>query len=339
MPQLDTTPESRLDTTGRLAVYIAGDHNIFFPAVVALDSIRKHNGNAPFDYYILFPREHLTERMEQILASHNIKFIDVGRFEQYGSVEGLSPMHENRWPEELFYNWIAPLYFLEHGYKHALKVDYDILCMGQYELSHLINPESTFTGLTWDLDLIKEGLTEAHLAALNLQGFNAEKVPYFNAGFVAINLTRYASNDTYTRFRNIYTLIQTHGSKVNMTEQVALAITAFLDPSPVARIDESYNTRITTVPRLSADKTPIIRNVHYITQNKPWRVVDFRYLEGYTKSHKTCLYMYRNAWLNYAAKIDGFSEYISIQPPTELENIAMYAQIFSSHYRLESKKA
>lgn len=336
MSEFESSAPSHPENTGRIAVFIAGDYNIFFPSVVALDSIREHNRNHPFDYYISFSAEHLTERMKQILDAREITFIDVEEFSQYGSVAGLSPMHENRWPEEIFYNWIAPLYFASHGYEYALKVDYDILCLGEYELPRLTNPANTFTGLTWDLNLIKEGLTDSHLQALNISDFTPEKVPYFNAGFVAINLKRYTESDTYNQFKRIYSLIQSQATAVNMTEQVALAITAYLDPSPVARLDETYNTRITVLPRLSNDKQPIIRNIHYITQNKPWRKVDFRYLDGYTKSRKTCLYMYRNVWLNYAAEIDGFSEFIEIGPPSEIETIAMYAQIFASHYRLDT---
>ena len=335
MSSADSYTQPSPDNTGRLAIYIAGDHNIFFPAVVALDSIRKHNGSHPFDYYVSFKIEHLTKRMQQILDSYNITFIDVADFDQFGSVDGLSLMHENRWPEELFYNWIAPHHFASIGYEYALKVDYDILCLGEYQLPRLINPASTFAALTWDLNLLKEGLGENHLKALDIPDLTPEKVPYFNAGFVAINLKRYVDGETYKQFKDVYSVIQSREPAVNMTEQVALAITAFIDGSPVTRLDETYNTRITTLPHLTREKQPIIRNIHYITQNKPWRSVDFRYLEGYTKSHKTCLYMYRNAWLNYASQVNGFSEFIEIKPPTELETIGMYTEIFASHYRLE----
>lgn len=334
MPLFDLSALVRANKTGRIAVFVAGDHNIFFPAVVALDSIKKYNRKHPFDYYMSFSSEHLTDRMKQILDAHDITFLDVEEFKKYGSVSGLSAMHENRWPEEIFYNWIAPLYFAAQGYEYALKVDYDILCLAEYELPRLTNPASTFTGLTWDLNLSREGLTKSHLDALKIPDFTAEKVPYFNAGFVAINLKRYVDQDAYNQFKAIYAVIQSQETAVNMAEQVALSITAYLDPSPVGRLDETYNTRITGLPRLSPDKQPVIRNIHYITQNKPWRAVDFRYLEGYTKSDKTCLYMYRNAWLKYAAEIDGFSEFVEISPPSELETIGMYSQIFASHYRM-----
>ena len=339
MSPADSHTQSSPYNTGRLAVYIAGDHNIFFPAVVALDSIRKHNNNHPFDYYVSFKIEHLTNRMQQILDSYNITFVDVAEFDQFGSVNGLKLMHENRWPEELFYNWIAPYYFAKIGYEYALKVDYDILCLGEYQLPRLLNPASTFAGLTWDLNLLKEGLSENHLKALDIPTLDPEKVPYFNAGFVAINLKRYVDGETFKHFKDIYSAIQSGDTAVNMTEQVALAITAFVDGSPVTRLDETYNTRITTLPKLTTDKKPIIRNIHYITQNKPWRSVDFRYLEGYTKAHKTCLYMYRNAWLNYASQVDGFSEFVEIKAPTELDTIGMYAEIFASHYRLEKNSS
>lgn len=334
MPLFDLSTLVRAKNTGRIAIYVAGDHNIFFPALVALDSIKKNNQDHPFDYYMSFSSVHLTDRMKQILATHDITFIDVEEFNTHGSVAGLSAMHENRWPEEIFYNWIAPFHFAAQGYEYALKVDYDILCLSEYELPKLTNPDSTFTGLAWDLDLTKQGLTNSHLEALDIPDFPAERVAYFNAGFVAINLKRYVEQDTYNKFKTIYALLQSQETTVNMAEQVALSVTAYLDPSPVARLDETYNTRITVLPRMSPDKQPIIRNIHYITQNKPWRPVDFRYLEGYTKSDKTCLYMYRNAWLRYASGIDGFSEFIDVSPPSELETIGMYSQIFASHYRL-----
>lgn len=319
---------------GRVAVYIAGDHNIFFPAIVTIASIKQHNAHHPFDFFISFKGEHLTGRMKQILDEHEIDFIDVSEFDQYGSVSGLALMRENRWPEEIFYNWIAPAHFHKMGYEYALKVDYDILCLGPYELSRLLNPDCTFTALTWDVNLRKDGFTNEHADALNLPEMNPDSVPYFNAGFVSINLHRYVSGDLYEIFKSTYSTIQSVGNEVNMLEQIALAVTAFRDPGTVSRLDESYNTRITTLPRMHAG-LPNIRNIHYITQNKPWRPVDFRYLNGYTKAHKTCLYMYRDAWTNFAAKIDGYAEFVDVKPPTALETIGMYTEIFSSHYRME----
>lgn len=331
----DITSDSHTDFVGRIAVYIAGDHNIFFPAVVAIKSIQVHNPNHPFDFFISFSREHLSGRMQQILSDIGATFVDVNTLKAYGSVDGMSLMRENRWPEEIFFNWVAPYHFAALGYEYALKVDYDILCVGEYQMSRLVNPASTFSALTWDLSLFREGLTDRHLSALAMPDLDATSVPYFNAGFVAINLKGYVELDLYRHFKRIYTAIESVEGSVNMTEQVALAITATVDPTPVAHLDESYNKRITSLPRLGPDKKPEIRNIHYITQNKPWKPVDFRYLDGYTKAQKTCLYMYRNTWLNFAATIPGFTDFVDIKPPTELETLSMYTEIFASHYRME----
>lgn len=318
---------------GRVAVYIAGDHNIFFPAVVALHSIQKHNPDHPFDFYISFRSDALTDSMKQILDLYNITFVGVDEYAPYGTVDDLETMHEKRWPLEIFYNWVAPYFFADRGYEYALKVDYDILCVGRYTFSDLFSPESTFTALTWDINLFREGLTENHVEALKSPYLIPEKSAYFNAGFVAINLHYYVAGDMYSHFRSAYIAIQSGEGKVNLTEQVALAVAASTDRRKVVRLHGTYNTRIITLPALTDGIQPNIHNIHYITQNKPWKPLDFRFLEAYTANQKTCIYVYRNIWLNYAAELTGFSEFVTVAPPTDLETIGMYTRILASHYR------
>lgn len=336
MSQINNTAHlATAEAKDRVAVYVAGDHNIFFPAIVALHSIRANNPNHPFDFYICFRAEKLSDYMQEILNVLDIQFIDVGNFDAYGSVAGLPLMHENRWPEEIFYNWIAPYFFANDGYKYALKVDYDILCVAEYQLTDIMNPSNTFAALTWDLNLFREGLSDEHLLALNADHLTPERTPYFNAGFVAINLERYSQGDMYHHFKSAYIAIQSKGGKVNLTEQVALAIAASTDSVPISRLSETYNTRIITLPKLTDQSLPTMYNIHYITQNKPWKPIDYRFLGAYTKSQKTCIYMYRNIWLTYAASLPGFSEFVDVTPPSELETIGMYTTIFGSHYRAD----
>jgi lipopolysaccharide biosynthesis glycosyltransferase len=313
----------------RIAVYIAGDSNIFFPALVAIDSIQRHNQHLPFDYFMSFEESGLTDQMRFSLTKRNITFVDVDSLGEHGTVDDLPLMGESRWPKHVFYNWLLPNYLHAVGYQYALKVDYDLLCVEMYELSDVRFPDNTMAGLTFDLNLLGEGVAPEHLTDLP----DPEHTPYYNAGFVPINLARYVEQDTFGRFKDVYMRIQSGGKKIANAEQAALAIVGTMDPTPIHRLDAAYNQRITLLPALTPKAKPILKNIHYLTHNKPWLPVDFRYLSGYVKIKRTGVYLYRNIWLNYASEIEGFSDFVKVRPHTDLQTIGIMAKVLDAHYR------
>lgn len=311
----------------RIAVYIAGDSKIFFPGLVAFDSIQKYNRHLPLDYYMFFEGEGLTHKMELSLMQRDITFVDIAKLEEHGTVDDLPVMGENRWPKHVFYNWLVPNMLHSAGYKYAIKADYDLLCVGSYDLKDVKNPDNTIAGLVFDLDLANEGVAPEHLTDFE----NPARAPYYNAGFVAINLDRYVEADTFRRFKTVYAEIHADGAKVINAEQAALAIVAAKDTTPLKRLDQSYNQRIVYPPRLDGDGKPIIRNIHYLTHNKPWLPPNFRYLDRYVKIGRTTVFIYRSIWLRYAAGIEGFRDYVQIKPDSELDTIGIMSKILTAH--------
>lgn len=322
----------RSETSQRIAIYVAGDGNIFFPALVALNSIRQHNQHIPFDYYMLFDEADLSPRMRALLDEHEIGFIDTGKLHQYGSLEEFGLMSENIWPREVFYNWLVPHHLSSMGYSHAVKADYDLLCVQSYNLSDILLQTETFAGNTWTQDMQKDGIDPETLTTLGFAEGEAVRIPYFNVGFVAINVDLYLSRSVFDRFKWIYKTIQDQKNVVKVAEQAAIAMLCALDKHKIRHLSKDYNMRITGLPDLSADLVPKIRNVHYLTSNKPWKPLSFKYIPAYASDTRAGLYLFRNLWLNSASKVSGFEEFISERPLTDVEYVGLFSRVLSEIY-------
>lgn len=317
----------------RVAVYTAGDANIFFPALVAFKSIREHNADLPFDYFMCFNGDGLTPRMTDLMDRYGVQFLDTADLSKHGSIADLTLMTETVWPSEVFLNWVAPIYFAEAGYSHALKVDYDILCVAPYALADILMHSETFGGNTWGQQLLKDGITVETLAKLGLTDYSAaSRTTYFNVGFVAINLDRYVSGKVFDRFKEVYATLQSQDGAVNVAEQASICIVAAVDGHKVRHLGKDYNMRVTQFPDLAGDLRPEIRNIHFLTSNKPWRPISFKYLKHYVTSERAGLFFYRNIWLNAASKVDGFAEFVAERPLNEMQMVGLWSRVMTDLY-------
>lgn len=317
----------------RIAIYVAGDANIFFPGLVALNSIREHNPHIPFDYFMLFDESDLSPRMRNLVDEYEINFIDTQKLEQYGSLDDFGIMAEKMWPREVFYNWLVPHHLFDLGYSHAVKADYDLLCVGGYNLSDILIQTETFAGNTWLQDMHKDGITKDTLSAVGIESNGATaRIPYFNVGFVPINLDLYVKRDVFGSFKDIYTLIQRQGGRVNVAEQAAIAMLCIANEHKIRHLTKDYNMRVTGLPDLHADLMPELRNLHYLTSNKPWKPVSFNYISAYATDRRAGLYLFRNVWLNAASKIRGYDEFVSQSPLTDLEYVGLFSRVLKEIY-------
>jgi lipopolysaccharide biosynthesis glycosyltransferase len=317
----------------KIAVYIAGDSNIFFPGLVALNSIRIHNGHIPFDYFMFFEKDHLTPRMAELLETYGINFLDSTELDSFGSVEGMAVMAEKVWPAEVFNNWLAPMYFHEAGYEVAVKADYDLLCMAPYALADLAVTKETFASFTWSQNLTADGVTQETLIDLGVPPENTlGRLQYFNVGFVSINTSLYVERQVFERFKEIYSRLVGQSGKVKAAEQAAIALLCSVDNLLIRHIGKDYNVRATVLPDLAGDLMPKVRNIHFLTSNKPWKPVSFAYLSAYAKDDRAGLYMYRNIWLHEASKVDCFEEFVSQRPLTDLELLGLWTRVLGEVY-------
>lgn len=317
--------------TDRIAVYVVGDSRIFFPGLVALRSVQDNNVSNPFDYFMCFDGKDLTGEMDAVLREHDIRFVDIAVLHDYGSVDDLTLMEEQRFPAHVFCNWLFPYWLHDLGYQEALKVDYDLLCVDRYYLPELMPGAMTVSALKFDADLVRTGVSLEALAELDIPVAEGRAiVPYYNAGVVGMNVKEYVSRGTFAFFRYAYMTVLERSESVKNAEQVALAIVAYHGDG-IKGIPTAYNQRITILPELSPAGLPILKNIHYLTQNKPWLKPDYRYLNGYAKLGRTGVYIYRDMWHRYAATVPGYTKYVSAHSPSPMETLAMYTTVFMAY--------
>ncbi|UTT40313.1 hypothetical protein NMP99_03115 [Glutamicibacter mishrai] len=318
----------------RVAIYVAGDSNIFFPALVAIESIQRHNRHLPLDYYLFFEEEGLTGEMQAELHKAGIRYVASSELAKHGDTSDLAPMVDSRWPEHVFHNWIAPNYLASLGYKHVVKADFDLLCVAPYDLADLVSDSHLFSAVTFPVDLVHQGVNEGMARNLGFEDLAPlKRSPYFNVGFVGINAERYFKEGLLAKFKQAYKELESANPPVPNAEQAATALIALAADNGVRHIDPNYNVRATTVPSVLADGRADIRNIHYLTHNKPWKPANFTYLDRYVAAERTCVYMYRDIWHKEASKHPLFSKYVPIEPQDDLHTLGILSRAFGEHYR------
>lgn len=318
----------------RLAVYIAGDHNIFFPGLVTLTTIRQHNPTAPIDYFMLFEGDGLTDRMEDLLTRHDIGFIPVESLNKYGTIDDMAQMEEKAWPTEVFFNWLAPLAFWDLGYRDIVKADYDMLCVAPWVISDLRMVGADMGTTNWHQSAFGDGVLPETAAELGWTPRDEKgTIDYSNVGFVAIDGRSYVQSDFFGIFKNAYQALMSQAGKVAAAEQVAFGIAIELAGLKIKKVDRSYNHRITTIPDLDKEFRPNLRNIHFLTSNKPWRPLSFKYMDAYAKDVRAGLFLYRNLWLKQAAHVEGFSEFVDERPLDTLNELGVAINVVKSMHK------
>ncbi|HKS14094.1 MAG TPA: glycosyltransferase [Pseudomonas sp.] len=308
---------------GRSAIFVAGDENIFFPALVALESMIAHNPGR-FDPYICFDRDKLTDVMVQALDYHGIKFVDSKKMEAYKTVSALKEMKEGRWPVEIFLNWALPEYFLELGYEYSIKVDYDILCVKPYDVSEMYPELAIAKGLVIDVDFVKEGVAAEALNKAAEEGrVDLSKSCYLNAGFVAFDNAKCKDFNFFEKLIATYEYLSSACPDAGLTEQIALAFVLSTHKNGAEKIHPSYNHRVRWGVLVDDRLIPTARNLHYITSFKPWVPFDRTKIKHFVNIRQGVLFAYRAVWLEQAAKSPWFSSFCKESPMSQLQTLGL----------------
>ncbi len=315
----------------KIALFVAGDKNIFFPAVVALSSIDKSNPGV-FDLYICFDGNDLTAEMQEVLDYYNIRFIPKRDLEAFGSIENLPLMKEGKWPLEIFLNWVLPKFFGAAGYRISIKADYDILGTAPYDISEIDPGEKILSGLTFDVNFEKEGVSKELLGSWEQRGIYRKGVrSYINAGFVVFNNKLYSEFDFYNKLKDVFVEVVNECPGVKLAEQVAAAIV--LSSVGVKEVPASYNQRVLWGSFVDEKLLPDIKNIHYITSSKPWRPFDRKLVPYFVKNRQAIIFSYRAIWLAKASENPWFDKFCTEQPLT-LEQILGLNIIVCHRYNL-----
>lgn len=315
----------------RVAVYACGDERIFFPAVVALNSIKRQNPEAPFDYFISFSGSKITSSMRQELHKRDIGFIPREQLVQEDGVD-FRDMEEGKWPTEIWDNWVAPLYFHSIGYEYALKVDYDVLCVSPYSLEEMFGATEVFRGVVMSVNLEKNNVGSQIFSKLELPVPNQlQDAPYCNVGVLTFNTERYRGSGFLHEYARVYKALRGSTPTVPLCEQAALSVMMASNAVEYGDLNPNYNVRIITRPPIKDDGRADIRNLHFITHNKPWLKPDYRWFDKYVPIGKTSMYLYRATWLAEAARDPLASEYLDFDPNDQLLQLGTIIKVLNAY--------
>ncbi len=315
----------------RPALFVAGDERIFFPALVALDSIKSNNPGA-FDSYICFDGEKLTDEMRSALEHHQINFIDSKLLSVNEKIANLPKMNEGRWPIEILLNWALPEYLYDKGYEYSIKVDYDILCIKKYELADIFPKDAIARGLVFDINLENEGVSQGVVAQALQAGLYKEGVrAYVNAGFVAFNNKICQAERFFDRLLKIYSFISLQSPNAKLIEQLAVFFTFTTFDGGVEELDPLYNHRVRWGVLVDEKLHLTAKNIHYITSIKPWSPFDRLAIRSFVNARQGILFSYRAIWLEYAAKSPWFQVFCNEKPMSQEQTLGMNIIIFHNY--------
>jgi len=313
------------------ALFVAGDERIFFPALVALDSIKANNPDQ-FDCFICFDGSKLTSEMTAALEYHQIQFIDSKLLGVDEKISQLPKMNEGRWPIEILLNWALPEYFYAKGYKHSIKVDYDILCIRPYVLSDVLPQRTVARGLVFDINVEKEGVSKHVIQTAIKEGIFKEGVrAYMNAGFIAFNNQLCEESRFFERLLKIYSFISIHSPGAKLIEQLAVFFTFTTFDGGVEELDALYNHRVRWGVLVDENLHLTAKNIHYITSIKPWSPFDRLAIRSFVNARQGVLFSYRAIWLEYAAKSPWFKSFCNEEPMSQEQTLGMNIIIFHNY--------
>ncbi|WP_448118308.1 glycosyltransferase [Pseudomonas serbica] len=310
----------------KIALFIAGDERIYFPALVTLLSIKKHNPNK-FDYFLCFDAKKLSEDMIETLREHEIQFIDNQDLQHFEIEKNFTLMSEGKWPIEVFYNYALPIYLGEKGYSYSIKADYDLLCIEEYDLAEIVPISNTLGGLCTKVSLLKEGVAEDTIVDLKSKGLVAsELTDYMNVGFISFNNKKYVESNYIDSFIEIYKYLAQINPEARLLEQVAFSLMLYKLKGDYLSFSDAYNHRVLWTKAVTRDLTFNIKNIHYITQFKPWKPIDLDKLRWVIHRSRGCLFSFRNLWLEFAETLPTFELYCQEKRLTEKQLAAL--QVF-----------
>lgn len=295
----------------KTAVFVAGDHHIFFPALVALTSIEKHNPGL-FDLYLCFNGKLLSSAMKSCLKKYGIGFIDAKSLPQYKRALSMGQMKEKRWPPEVYFNWCLPEHFDDLGYANSLKIDYDVLCTGDLSgLTELLKHDGFCSMLTTRVD--------PHIPQEALDLF-AEKTGLCKPRKFSINSGVVYFSNQYCKNIGFFNVLCdaldalfAKCPKLRTVEQAALALIVSNFEADFVPLSKEYHQR--SIVKLSCKTLkPNFKLVHYLTKYKPWLPFSMEDFEELALKNQSILPFMRNIWFEHAKTIDGFSSFTKEKP-------------------------
>ena len=312
----------------QIPLFVCGDENIFFPAVVALSSIERHNPGV-FELYLCVDSSKVSADQRQLLTTYGIRLFDTRPLLKRVPRIGFRTLRETRWPLDLFVNWVVPEEFAKMGYRHSIKCDYDVLCVGKYDLDQLlVHGREFLSGLVYRSNLTFCKVPANVQKQLETDGrYNPKSREFINAGFVVFDNYQYTEARLLEEFGSVYRLLYESNDAIHLLEQTAFGICLSTRLDRLKPLDASYNRRVLALLETRDDLTFDAKNIHYITRNKPWKPINMKRLSRSVEEGQGALFAYRNMWLRYACGVEGFERYCDQRPLSDEESLGLMMRI------------
>ena len=319
----------------KLCAYIAGDKNIIYPAIVSLLSVIKYNSE--LDLFLFTDSKAVNKEQTEFCKKNNINIVDLSVIDEDGRMHVFKDMQ--RWPKEVFYNYIIPYYLTKFSYKYAIKLDYDTLCCYKFKYEDILPNDSECLSIILKGSLNKYlNSTDLNLVQniTNLKKFN--EFTSVNTGVFVINVKSYLKLDIFTYFRNIYSYIKDLNISLDQEtlEQWAFGAVQCCINHKYKKLPVSYNFRPTPL----VDNMNIIHVVHFSTVFKPWKEIDIDKLvkeevkvRGFSFFKQIIFY---NRWKEFANSLNFKQFNYDSAPLSDLFIYNIYAQI--KRYQINTDK-
>lgn len=317
----------------RRCAYVAGDENIFFPAIVALRSIKIHNSEE-IDLFICFDADKISDTQLKTLKKYDINFIDSKSVDGYKEALKLGIMIEKRWPAEVYLNWCLPQYFHLKGYNLSLKLDYDVLCLESLEKLFQINTDRFFCSFL-KTKVNKAVPADALAEVQKRTGLEKERLFSINTGVGLFNNEFCSNINFYQNLFNIAEIFNQKCPEIRTLEQAAIALLVSNYNDNFVELTRDFHQGTIHAP-IIIDNKPDIKLVHYLSKFKPWLPFDANELKPLAKKNHSTLPFYRNIWHEFASTVDGYEEFCSEKPFSNTDLIMLAVKTIGEVRKIET---
>ena len=249
----------------KIAAFVCGDINIFYPGLITLLSVGKFNPE--FELIMATYRDQLDKYQSNLLKKYNISLIDISN-DSLNAIQSISePMY---FPRELYLRYIIPR-ILQTTYDYAIYLDAEILCISKYNLEDIL-PIDTLIAWRRSVklsDAIKNIKDIEYIESkLKIKINTSAYVP--NGGFLVFNLSKKEISSLFTNYAYIFKIIEMIVKEYSKNE-VAFSIVEQYLGQKFHVLDYIYNFSTLFYYK----KLEEIKNIHFLGVNKPWKKISF----------------------------------------------------------------
>lgn len=268
------------DLEGKIAVYCTADDNYVYPALIALDSVRRFHPGC--SYFVIGNADLVSPRSIELLARHGIAFLHSDKNLHFAS---------DVWPNTAYLTLFGPEILLERGFAFSLGLDPDVLCVAPLDLAAIFAATDGFAGIE-NQEPRSSNFPDPervralwHLTAETMAGKNT------NTGVVFWNNRTVADFGLGERCINCYAELARCGTPVVGDQALFALVSVTGSGLPFHPLDYVYNYRVGNAKDLARPAEGV--RIFHFTGMKPWQ----RWRPARLRE-----YLFRPHWLKYHAR-------------------------------------